>query len=1158
MDRWAVIRRVAAETIRDFERRAKRPAFTREHGSHAVLEDLLDECFQLTVVDDPSLPPDIRGKLDLDHDTIHVNPALSGPRRVYTIAHDLGHRALEHPPRQVEEAEENINEEPYVGSLSVQDGVYRSYNPRDRWELEANVFGAELLAPVERVRAAVHSDPGWTVDGLAGYFGLSPTAMRNQLATALLPGPPGEVPLPARFPARRPDPAQEEAATIDAPALVIAGPGAGKTRVLVRRFVHLVEQGVEPSRILALTFSNKAAEEMRERLVAVLPRHAHAITVTTFHSFGLQLLQEYGPRIGLKEPLQLLTPTDAFVFLRGRLADLPVGRLEDLRRPARNLKLVLDLIGRAKEELAGPAELATAAAEWTRELGARAKKESEEEQAALEREHEDAADAAETAAIYAVYQAWLREAGYVDYGDLIIEAVRVLSLPEVAAEVRARYEQILVDEFQDINYASGRLVKALDDGRRIVWAVADPKQSIYRFRGASPANLRQFRDDYPGAPIKYLESNYRSVEDIVQCGRTVLIPSFVDDGSAVAQDGQDPMQVPVLTAERGRPSGEAAIEVITAPELKDELAALAGKIEQLHGSLTFSDISVLCRTRNQAQKVAEALQARGIPTNWNGSLEERPAFKDLMGVLYLAADDLRGLVRLARVPEHALARDDLRRLLAAGRARGRSAQAALHAACNGDVPDLSPEGREQAVRLKALAGVINHLPTAWRVLSHYLFEYARWPRALFADSAPEAQLQLATLGQVVNLTREFELRGALIGGRDTAHFLEYVQACLEAGELGATGDPMSRTDAVHVLTIHRSKGLEWPAVLVPQLAEGRYPPRDNRKKLRLPPALLRDPSVADENIEEACIFYVAVTRARDRLVLSRADKYPNGRAAPLRHLTHLLGELEGTGYVRETVASVSPDEAPAGARAAEAGWPLGDEVTFRLLKNYEDCPRRFFYDTVLGLRNDDPGYAEFHDTVYATMAWIAEQVASGSRPLAEAVSGEFAARWEERGPKEHPYAAAYQRRGEQIAQEFARRLQPGTKVRLREEVRLGDGPRGVTVKIDEIEEGATPIFRRHYFGPPAKRHAKDEHLPFLFAAAHFQQNGQAPCEVRNYYPLHDRDDVVPINPSVITRRKKKMEDLAAGIEAGQFSPKPEEMRCASCPYYFICPLDGPD
>src|SRR5205807_2279621 len=134
-----------------------------------------------------------------------------------------------HPPRHIEESESDIDEEPHVGSLSVQDGVFRAYDPRDRWELEANVFAAELLAPVERVRAAVLADPEWTVDGLAAYFGVSPTAMRNQLATALLPGPPPE-PEESHAPSTL-DESQREAATMPAPALVIAGPGAGKTRV---------------------------------------------------------------------------------------------------------------------------------------------------------------------------------------------------------------------------------------------------------------------------------------------------------------------------------------------------------------------------------------------------------------------------------------------------------------------------------------------------------------------------------------------------------------------------------------------------------------------------------------------------------------------------------------------------------------------------------------------------------------------------------------------------------------------------------------------------------------------------------------------------------------------------------------------------------------
>lgn len=1148
MDRWAAIRQCASQVLADYERLTGQLAFDSTSGSYARLKEMAHKLYQLSVVPDDELPENVSGRLYLDEGVIGYWPAEEPERQHFTVAHEIGHRALDHPPRHFEDSKAQIDDTPDVGALVVKDGVYRAYSEHDRWELEANVFAAELLMPAGLVRQRVKDDAAWTVVSLARYFGVSRAAMMNQLAAALLPGP-GGPPSPTHGTPVTLDPSQRKAVTVDGAALVLAGPGAGKTRVLVERFRFLVrERRVPVNRILALTFSNKAAEEMRERLAGLLPGEAHAVEVGTFHSLGLQLLQAYGRHLGMKPNPVLLTEVDAFVLLRRHLGDVPLGTFEDLYRPASNLRRLLQTVSRAKDELAGPEEFTQRAALWAAELDARSVPAELELGETLRDDRQRAAQCVDAAAVYVTYQRWLREGGYLDYGDLIAESVRLFDLPELGAEVRSRWDHILVDEMQDINFASGRLVHALDGGRRIVWAVGDPRQSIYRFRGASPVKMHAFTADYEGATVVPMEMNYRSVEDVVQAGRGVDIPMLLGAGG-------ESQEVPPLRAARGRSQGGPAVELVVAATGEDELVELVRRVKAEVVLRPPGEIAVLCRTGSQAQEISEALEAAGIENDWGGALAERTAFKDLVAVLLLAADDPQGLVRLARLPDHSLSGPDLHILASAARQRGRSAQAALYAGAAGELESLSDDGRAQAQRLKSLAGKLGHAPTPWQALAAYLFEEAPWFRDLAGDSSKAARRRLATLGQVATLARDFESRSAIAGGTDIGAFLAFIRICLESGELGAPDEALVTSDVVHVLTAHRSKGLEWPAVFVPNLAEGRFPVGEH-DPLPIPPGIIRGATGADEALEERCLFYVAVTRARDRLVLSRAGKYGRSVVNAAPFLDPLAATLEAAGYLRihsQSGADRVPEPAPKRSTGG-AGERFEQAVPFNWLHTYEECGQRFKYEHVYGLRGEEQGSLGFHAMVDAVLVGMAAEAAAGTPPtLAEALA-HLAREWSASGLTVHWYGAVYQRRARAIVASFASRLTPGAHIEVRRREALWIDDLAVELIVDEHEDtGGLHIYRRYHYGQPAKAHREDHRLA-LYAALHRQVQGDGvPYELRLHYPLIGLDEAIERSDTVIRNRTAKMAKLATGIEEGEFEPKPSIHRCPACPFNCICP-----
>ena len=419
------------------------------------------------------------------------------------IAHEIGHVQLHSgmsicvaadvgPGRSIEAAP--------IGLQRVED-----YGAYERRELQANLFAREFVLPGEVARR-VYLENGMTASEVVMSTQLPRALVCQQLFDALLPPDAPDFEADSAKPkVARPDPAQERAVLHrGAPFQLQAGPGTGKTRTLVARIVSLLDNNVDPSSILSLTFSNRAAGELTERLVAAVPEATPRIWLGTFHSFGLDILRRYRDKLGLPADPRLFDRSDAIEVLEEMLPTLPLVHYRNLWNPALILRDVVRAISRAKDELAEPIRYRALAEAMASAAG-------EDEKAQT-----DAAKCLEIADIYDLYEEALRSRSALDLGDLIM---RPTLLMEGDATVRAvmqlRHRHVLVDEYQDVNRASGRLLKALaGDGQRL-WVVGDARQSIYRSRGASSANMVRFEDDYPGAVVDQLAVNYRSTEQII-------------------------------------------------------------------------------------------------------------------------------------------------------------------------------------------------------------------------------------------------------------------------------------------------------------------------------------------------------------------------------------------------------------------------------------------------------------------------------------------------------------------------------------------------------------------------------------------------------------------------------------------------------------------
>ena len=567
--RWQQIRDLAART------RARYATELSDDVPFPLdVDDLAERVYQLTTFVDPVLDRRINGELNPVLQSIRVRPGLDPLRQRFIVAHELGHYVVEGATTVFQDDDASIDERA-GGAGETENGVLRLYNTRERQEQEANLFALELLVPADMVWQFVQQ-PDWTTTQIADAFGVSLDAARTQLINVCCVEPvldAASVQGNNRA-AFTPDAEQHAAVAAPLPTLVVAGPGTGKTRSIVAKYAALVQNGVDPASILALTFSNKAAEEMRTRITLALdacrPDIAGRVEVSTFHAWGLNFLKSYGAHVGLPLDLQLRATGDLFVLLKRRLADLPLAEYKSVRDPGQHLRTIMTAISRAKDELRTPAEYRVLAhAEAERLIAAANVEAAGKPKSKAEELRQKAAKQAvqlrEIALIYEQYDALLRQEGVVDYGDLIMQTVAVLRMPDVARELQAKYQYILVDEFQDINYASGTLVALLDGGRGCVWAVGDPWQSIYRFRGASAANLAEFGTRYPTTTTVSLVSNYRSVQAVLDASHAVMI----DDPLATTRTVQH--------AQR-QPSRQRAVEEWVATDQGSEYAAIAHDI----------------------------------------------------------------------------------------------------------------------------------------------------------------------------------------------------------------------------------------------------------------------------------------------------------------------------------------------------------------------------------------------------------------------------------------------------------------------------------------------------------------------------------------------------------------------------------------------------
>ncbi len=603
---------------------------------------------------------------------------------------------------------------------------------------------------------------------------------------------------------------------VDGPVLVIAGAGSGKTRVLTHRLAHLIgHHGVPAERLMAITFTNMAADEMAARVEALVGgRHAGRAWVTTFHKTGVRILRREAAALGLRGSFTIYDGQDAQRIIARLAKDAGV---DEKRLPPR---AIAHAISRAKDELVGPDAFRERASGWPDEV---------------------------IADLYAGYQAALRRAQALDLDDLIVRTVELLrDHPEVRERWQTRFTHLLVDEYQDTNRAQYHLVQLLAAQHRNLMVVGDPDQGVYSFRGATIRNILDFERDHPDATVIPLTRNYRSTATILAAANAVIARNR-------ARTPKD------LWTEAGE---GAPLVVHHVADEQDEALVVVREVEahvRRGGSL--SDVAVFYRTNAQSRALEDALMRVSVPYRVVGGVRfyERREVKDVLAYLNLVGnpDDDVAFLRVVNVPRRGVGDRSVAALQAHARAGGTSLMAAARDA--EAIPGLGGRAAGAIGSFVALLDVLRAELQAGATVADLVervWDRSGYLRELQADGTVEALAREENVRELRTVAQGVAAADPSVP--DTGE--EGLRAFLDAVALVNDQDQLEGAEgAVTLMTLHTAKGLEFPLVLMTGMEDGVFPHVRS----------LGDP---DELEEERRLCYVGMTRAEERLVLTHADR----------------------------------------------------------------------------------------------------------------------------------------------------------------------------------------------------------------------------------------------------------------------------------------------
>ena len=954
----------------------------------------------------------------------------------------------------------------------------------------------------------------------------------------------------------------------EGPLLVIAGAGTGKTRVITERIRHLLQsdETLSGENILGLTFTKKAAGEMKARVVKATGERGKAVTLATFHSFCETLLAEADPR------RLMLDEFDHWILLRRNLRRLRLEKYRRLADPGQFLNDFVEFFSRCQDELVSGEDYQRYAAGLAARL--EAERETLDEDTLAER-LETVALQQELARAYRASEELLREKKRVSFGSLITGAVGLLERnAQLCEALQKKYRYILVDEFQDTNIAQLRLLELLAGPARNIVAVGDNDQAIYRFRGASFGSFKLFLERFAGwkegqdsAPFRVaLTENYRSTPNILRVAMLVIGQNTVS------------ADFPKKVLSPNKPPGEK-IRIVELATPEEESRWVASELERIHrAGRRWKDFAVLYRQHAHRDHLVEELSRRKIPfVITRLSILEHPLVRDVLAYLRLIAapyDDI-ACARVVAAPAWHLEAQDLVRLAT----RGRKEKKAIY-----DLLQV-PQGKLAFDRSQAaLRQLVEFVSSQRKTLKRFTAREILGALTEWLEIPQRAKEQdRKYVKRLVEFMKEWEPKSET---RGLAEFIEYLDYYAQAGGVVSLEDD-APVDAVQLMTVHGAKGLEFPQVFLLRVNNRAFPATERSRVFEFPMELMKEGSPAEQfHIqEERRLFYVALTRAEERLTITtvteKKGKVPvfiedivMEPAIKRQDVRQIMPKLPAAGKEDRATEDHWEDaslfraaEGPAKIFSRVADWaeefhPRSPEpltLSPSALSGYRTCPQKYLFGYLWSLREGPKAAMTFGAVMHTTIKRFVDQLRKGVKLPFDEVQRILETEWNSKGFEDEYQEEEYKKDGLEQLRAFHAGMMAELPQALEQEKTFElplDNNVIIKGRIDQINalgnKRAVEIVDYKTGRPKKDADAKKDLQLSLYALAVKEILELEPVRLVFHYLQNNQRQETTRDAKQLDEAQKVVQEAAADIRAGEF-PAKRGFVCRNCAYKPICP-----
>ncbi len=922
------------------------------------------------------------------------------------------------------------------------------------------------------------------------------------------------------------------------PLLVVAGAGTGKTRVITERIKYLVEKRkVAPSELLALTFTEKASEEMLSRIDTALPLGYEEPWVYTFHSFADRLLREEGLEIGLDTSYEILSYPQQWLLFRQNLFEFNLDYYRPLGNPTKFISAILKFISRLQDENISPEELKGFVENTTLE---------------------DMDRWQELADTYERYTELKIKNSKMDFGDLIVWAIQLFKTrPAISKKYQTQFKHVLVDEFQDTNYAQYELIKLLcpqDMGDRSLVVVGDDSQSIYKFRGAAVSNILEFQKDYPDFAMVTLLKNYRSGQKILDASYKVVKnnnPDSLESKLGISKQLESQVidaDVPPKIIKLADAEAEVEFVVLT---LLNILAKEPG--------FTYKDIAILARANNHLDPFILALRKYGVPYQLVGNrgLYDRDEVRDVLALLKVLVNpqDAISLYRALSIDCLGVPAESVGHLLAMARVQKESLWAVTKASRDEKIQEFCQligkfsEKIAKATPVEIVYELVNSI--------NYLDQFLK-------TDTIENELSVRNMDLFLNGIKQFEVKFR----KDTnelptlVELLDYLELMLEAGDNPAQAE-IEDVDTVKLLTVHASKGLEFPVVFMVDLISSRFPTRNRSDPIEIPEELIKEalPSGDAHIQEERRLFYVGLTRAKKYLYLTFANNYGGFRdSTPSGFLTETGLKIEEVniddvrkGTSQQGLFGVSTKFRETTVQKTDNFFP--SFLSYTQISMYKGCPLQYKYAYILNIPTPPNHALSFGITIHETLKDFHSRLMFEDVSL-EALYEIYAKNWQPLGYLNEEHRQHRFESGKEMLRNYFNSVDKSQKsLGLEKSFNIRIGGSKFYGRIDRIvpfEDGVEIIDYKTGSAKSQKDVDNDDQMDF-YAIGVLEALKYKPKKLTFYF-LEENQKVSTVRtPDKLEDTKEEVASILEDIKLGKFEANPG-WQCSWCDYKGICPF----